>query len=325
MSTIIGENVPNMPWQERPEGCSDPVWRYDGNPIIARHPTQDIHRCYNSAAVPFEGKFIGVFRCEGSTGWPRLSLGRSENGIDWVFDKDPIQFVQEDGSPYTPGYTYDPRLLRIGDEFYIVFCNEFHGPTIGLATTSDFKTFIFIENAFIPFNRNGVLFPRKINDSYLLLSRPSDSGHTPFGDIFLSRSHDLVHWGRHQFVMGATKNDWWQNLKIGAGPAPIETVEGWILFYHGVCNTCNGYVYSMGAALLDLNDPSIVLGRTPGYLLTPELQYECMGQVPNVIFPCAAIADAQTGRIAVYYGAADTYSALAFCYVDELLSNLKSC
>ena len=175
----------------------------------------------------------------------------------------------------------------------------------------------------MPFNRNGVLFPRRSGGEYALLSRPSDSGHTPFGDIVLSWSPDLTYWGRHRLVMSRGGGGWWQSTKIGAGPVPIETTEGWLLFYHGVTTTCNGYVYSMGAALLDLEDPSKVLYRTRDYILGPEKDYETTGFVPNVVFPCAAITDAPTGRIALYYGAADTYTALAFCQADELLDYLK--
>ena len=176
----------------------------------------------------------------------------------------------------------------------------------------------------MPFNRNGVLFPRKINGEYVLLSRPSDSAHTPFGDIVLSHSKDLTYWGKHRLVMTKGGQGWWQDTKIGAGPVPIETNEGWLLFYHGVCWTCNGFVYSMGAVLLDIDTPYKVLYRTRDYLLTPEKEYETTGFVPNVVFPCAALFDADTGRIAIYYGAADTYTALAFCQVDELIEYMKT-
>lgn len=115
---------------------------------------------------------------------------------------------------------------------------------------------------------------------------------------------------------------WWQGLKIGAGPAPIETDKGWLLFYHGVVNTCNGYVYSFGAALLDRDCPSKVLLRTKDYLLTPQKPYETTGFVPNVCFPCATLCDADTGRIAIYYGAADTYVALAFTTADDIYQRL---
>lgn len=99
------------------------------------------------------------------------------------------------------------------------------------------KSFTRIENPFLPFNRNAVLFPRKINDKFMMLSRPSDSGHTPFGDIFISESPDMEYWGKHRHVMGKG-SEWWQNVKIGGGAAPIETSEGWLLFYHGVTGTC---------------------------------------------------------------------------------------
>ena len=189
--------------------------------------------------------------------------------------------------------------------------------------TKDFKTFVRLENPFIPFNRNGVLFPRKVNDKFLLLSRPSDSGHTPFGDIFLSESPDLVHWGRHRRVMTKGGQGWWQGTKIGSGATPIETSEGWLMFYHGVSGTCNGFVYSMGAAILDKDNPSKVLYRTRDYLLTPEKEYEKTGFVPNVAFPCATLQDPETGRIAIYYGAADTYVAVAYAQVDELVKYIK--
>jgi beta-1,4-mannooligosaccharide/beta-1,4-mannosyl-N-acetylglucosamine phosphorylase len=123
--------------------------------------------------------------------------------------------------------------------------------------------------------------------------------------------------------MGNGGEGWWQGTKIGAGPVPIETTEGWLMFYHGVSGTCNGFVYSIGAVLLDRNNPRKVLYRTRDYLLTPEKEYETVGFVPNVTFPCANMYDAQTGRIAIYYGAADTYTAIAFCQVDELVAYMK--
>jgi beta-1,4-mannooligosaccharide/beta-1,4-mannosyl-N-acetylglucosamine phosphorylase len=177
------------------------------------------------------------------------------------------------------------------------------------------------KNALLPFNRNGVLFPRKINGRYLLLSRPSDNGHTPFGDIFLSQSPDLVHWGEHRHVMGT--RDGWESTKIGAGPVPIETAEGWLLFYHGVLTSCNGFVYSFGAVLLDLEQPWRVVRRGAPCLLSPQTLYECVGDVPNVAFPCAALYDEPTGRIAIYYGGADTVTALAFTTLPTVLDFLQ--
>ncbi|HOK70878.1 MAG TPA: glycoside hydrolase family 130 protein, partial [Bacillota bacterium] len=210
----------------------------------------------------------------------------------------------------------------IDDRYYVTWCNGYHGPTIGVAYTYNFKEFFQLENAFLPYNRNGVLFPRKIGGKYMMLSRPSDRGHTPFGDIFCSQSPDMIHWGCHRHVMSPRGS--WQSTKIGPGPVPIETSEGWLLIYHGVLTSCNGFVYHMGAALLDIDRPWKVLCRTEPYILSPQEIYECVGDVPNVVFPCAALADSATGRIAIYYGAADTVTCLAYAYVDELVDFVKS-
>ena len=145
-------------------------------------------------------RFIGVFRGEQTNGIPYIYLGRSDDGIHWNFDKDKIHFKDEDGNDFMPIYAYDPRLVKVEDTYYIIWCQDFYGAAIGMAKTNDFKTCTRLENPFLPFNRNAVLFPRKINGKFVLLSRPSDSGHTPFGDIFVSESPDLVYWGRHRHV-----------------------------------------------------------------------------------------------------------------------------
>jgi beta-1,4-mannooligosaccharide/beta-1,4-mannosyl-N-acetylglucosamine phosphorylase len=204
----------------------------------------------------------------------------------------------------------------------VTWCNCYHGPTIGVGWTKDFESFHQYENAFLPFNRNGVLFPRKINGNFAMLSRPSDNGHTPFGEIFYSESPDLTYWGKHRHVMAPVENSW-QATKVGGGPVPIETSEGWLLIYHGVLTSCNGFVYSASVALLDLEKPWKVIARATPYVISPQTLYECVGDVPNVVFPCAALCDAETGRLAIYYGAADTVTGLAFAYVDELVEFAK--
>ena len=116
---------------------------------------------------------------------------------------------------------------------------------------------------------------------------------------------------------------WWQRTKIGAGPIPIETDDGWLLIYHGVMDTCNGFVYSVGAAILDLDEPWKVRYRTSRHVLTPEADYEITGHVPNVVFPCATLCDMEADRLALYYGAADTASCIAFCHLSELVAFTK--
>jgi len=248
----------------------------------------------------------------------RLHAGFSMCGINWEINHEPIEW-QLPKHVDRPDYGYDPRVVEIDGEFVISWCSGFHGPAIGIGRTRDFRQFEMIENALMPNNRNGVLFPRKLGDDYVMLSRPSDAGHTPFGDIFLSYSHDLIHWGRHRFVMGPVEP--WESTKIGAGPAPIETEEGWILFYHGVLTSCNGFVYHFGAALLDLHEPWKVVARAKPYLMSPQLPYEQVGDVPNVVFPCAAIREGD--RLAIYYGCADTTIGLAFCLVPEILDFIR--
>ncbi len=321
---IISENLSNMPWEVKPEGVSDVVWRSKENPIIDWDPIPCGARIFNSAVVPFEGEFAGVFRVDYKNGRPHLHTGRSKDAINWDIEHEAIEWVDEEGNDAQPGYAYDPRVVKIEDTYYVQWCTDFIGPSIGLGRTKDFKTFTRLENAYVPCNRNGVLFPRKINGRYVMLNRPSDTGHTPFGDIFLSQSPDMTFWGMHRHVMSSGTDGWWEGTKIGGGPAPIETTEGWLLFYHGVSGTCNGFVYSMGAALLDTDNPSKVLYRTRDYLLTPQKEYETTGFVPNVAFPCATLHDAETGRIAIYYGAADTYTAVAYTQVDELIDYIKN-
>lgn len=322
---IIGPNVPNMPWQDRPADNQTglPLWRYNENPIIGRNPAPGVARIFNSAVISYEDGFIGVFRGEQTNGIPYIYLGKSEDAIHWNFEENKIAFKDEDGNDFMPIYAYDPRLVKVEDTYYIMWCQDFYGAAIGMAKTQDFKTFTRIENPFLPFNRNAVLFPRKIDGKFKLLSRPSDSGHTPFGDIFISESKDLEYWGKHRHVMGRG-SEWWESVKIGGGAAPIETSEGWLLFYHGVSGTCNGLVYSIGGAILDIDEPSKVKYRCETFLLTPEEWYEERGFVPNVTFPCATIHDAETGRIAVYYGAADSYVGLAFTTVDEVVDYIKA-
>lgn len=324
MTQIIGQALPQMPWQDKPEGVNGPLWRYSANPIIPRNAIPNSNSVFNSAVVPYEDGYAGVFRCDSKSVSMDIFAGFSKDGINWTINHEPIQF---EGDPEITKreYRYDPRVCFMDDRYYITWCNGYHGPTIGIAYTFDFKTFHQLENAFLPYNRNGVLFPRKIGANYAMLSRPSDTGHTPFGDIFFSESPDLTFWGKHRFVMGTINSDAsaWQSKKIGPGPIPIETDKGWLLIYHGVLNTCNGFVYRVGVALLDRDQPWKVLARSRNYILGPETLYECVGDVPNVTFPCAALADADTGRIAIYYGCADTVTGLAFTTVDELMQHME--
>jgi len=327
MKNIIvnGSSLPNIPWEERP-ASSNPkkelMWRYSRNPIIPRNLTLYSNSIFNSAVVPFKDGFAGVFRCDDTARQMEIHAGRSKDGINWEIEDHPIKFIKTDPELPDSDYKYDPRVIFIEDRYYIIWCNGYFGPNLGIGYTFDFEKFYQMENALMPYNRNGALFPRKIGKNYAMYSRPSDSGHTPFGDIFYSESPDLVYWGKHRHVMGPVGG--WQSTKVGAGPCPIETTEGWLLFYHGVLTSCNGFVYSFGAALLDLEKPWKVIARSRPYIINPREIYELAGDVPNVTFPCAALVDKDSGRIAIYYGAADSVTGLAFGKIDEVVDWVKA-
>ena len=252
----------NMPWEERPTGNVDPIRRYSANTVIPRNSIPKANSCFNSAIVPFGEGYAGVFRVDDRCRNMRLHVGFSDNGLKWDINETPIEFICVDKNIGAFVYGYDPRVVYIEDRYYITWCNYYHGATIGLAWTKDF-----------------------------------DNGHTPFGEIFYSESPDLAYWGKHRCMMKPESN--WEHTKIGPGPIPIKTSEGWLMIYHGVLNSCNGFVYSIGAALLDQDEPWKVLSRANSYMLAPTELYECVGDVQNVTFPCAALHDTKTGRLAI--------------------------
>ncbi len=316
LQIINGVSIPNLPWEERPADSSEVIWRYSNNPVIAQDLIPTSNSIFNSAVVPYQGGFAGVFRIDYKRRVMNLYNGRSDDGLRWQIEHDPIHWQCDDPEITRFQYRYDPRVTWIEDRYYVTWCNGYYGPTIGVGYTHDFQTFHQMENAFLPFNRNGVLFPRRIGGRYAMLNRPSDNGHTPFGDIFYSESPDMQYWGNHRHVLGPGS---WSYTKVGAGPIPIETSEGWLMIYHGVLTSCNGFVYSMGALLLDLDQPWKVIRQAAPYLMAPQTLYERVGDVPNVVFPCAALVDQDTQRMAIYYGAADTVVALAFTRVNDLI------
>jgi beta-1,4-mannooligosaccharide/beta-1,4-mannosyl-N-acetylglucosamine phosphorylase len=295
--------------------------RYSGNPIITARAVPRANSIHNSAVVKLGNGYAGVFRVDEINMNFVLHVGKSADGIHWEIDPNPIKMESDDPEVVVNPHSYDPRITKLDDTYYVTWCNaDSHGPQIGLAATKDFKKFKQMENPLPTANRNCVIFPRKIADQYAILHRPSDRGHTPFGDIFYATSPDLTYWGCHRFVMGPCGG--WQSTKIGPGPAPIETSEGWLLIYHGVWTSCNGYLYYAGGALLDLDRPWKVMYRTQDYLLAPTEVYERVGDVPNVVFPSSAIVEDDTLRL--YYGCADTCISIAEARINDILDFIKT-
>ncbi len=295
--------------------------RYPNNPVVTPASVSRANSIHNSAIVKYGDGYAGIFRVDEIDFSFKMHLGFSTDGIDWDIEETPLHMTPEHPGILPHARTYDPRLTEIDGTFYFTWCHDSNqGPCIGLATTTDFKTFIQREDIMPPANRNCVIFPRKINGKYAIYHRPSDRGHTPFGDMFYSTSPDMVHWGTHRFVFGTVDKSW-QSTKIGPGPAPIETDEGWLLIYHGVWTSCNGYLYYAGGALLDLDEPWKVIARTRDYLLAPSEIYERVGDVPNVVFPSAAVVNGETLRL--YYGCADTNVGMAEAEIPELIAFIK--
>jgi predicted GH43/DUF377 family glycosyl hydrolase len=141
--------------------------------------------------------------------------------------------------------------------------------------------------------------------------------------IWISFSPDLSHWGSHQILMEARRGAWWDAHRIGLAPQPIETDEGWLILYHGVRTTAAGCLYRLGAALLDLEDPIRVLLRSDEWVFGPEEEYERLGDVGDVVFPCGATVSDDGDTVNLYYGGADTVLCLARGSLRELLAWLK--
>src|SRR5262249_47700736 len=128
---IVGEALPNIPWQPRPSGDSNVVWRYQNNPVIPRNLFPTANSIFNSAVVPFGGKFAGVFRCDDPRRFMQIHAGFSDDGISWKITPQRIQFVGDDPEVLKWDYGYDPRVCFIDDRYWVTWCNGYHGPTIG--------------------------------------------------------------------------------------------------------------------------------------------------------------------------------------------------
>jgi len=217
----------------------------------------------------------------------------------------------------------DPRITRIGDNFYITYVAvSRHGAATALASTTDFKTFVRHGIIFYPENKDVVLFPRKIDGEFYALHRPNAATAFSKPEMWIAGSPDLLLWGNHQPLLGGS--DEWDIGRIGAGTPPIRTEEGWLEIYHGNSRREEDLgigAYSAGVLLLDLADPTKILGRS-GKIMAPEADYECGGFVCDVVFPTGIVELEKT--VLVYYGAADTSTAVVEFSLQDLLHAAKA-
>lgn len=215
----------------------------------------------------------------------------------------------------------DARVTQTGGRYYITYATvSRRGVSAALASTTDFVTFVRHGITFPPENKDMVLFPEQIQGDYVALHRPANSTFSP-PQMWVARSKNLIDWGRHQHLAGGVYD--WEGGRIGAGPPPIKTDEGWLELHHGSGRSgpSGTGVYAGGAMLLDLEDPGRVLRRSPQPILVPEADYELEGFVGDVVFPTGVVETGET--LLVYYGAADTATAVVELSRREVLDALE--
>ena len=243
------------------------------------------------------------------TSLSHLRLARSGNGTDFTVDDAPFLFP---ATRYERFGCEDARLTAIDGRYYINYTAvSDYGIATALAVTDDFRGVERLGIIFSPDNRDVCLFPRRIGDHYWCLHRPAPR-HLGTPEIWIARSPDLLHWGHHQRLAGAVPGGW-EASKIGGGAQMLETDRGWLQIYHGVDADQR---YSLGALLLDLDDPRIVRARLATPLARPVEQYEVTGFFGNVLFSCGAVI--RGDELRVYYGAADRVMALGTVTLADL-------
>lgn len=309
------------------------IRRYPGNPVLS---ADDIpyssNLVFNAGVAKYQGKYVMLFRNDygyteekGFAG-TNIGLAFSDDGLNWEVQPSPC-FQMKDDEIYR---VYDPRITVIDGKCYVCFAMDTkHGIRGGIAVTEDFQKFDILSLT-VPDNRNMVLFPEKIGGKYVRLERPfpvyGRYGKEIF-DIWMSDSPDLVYWGNSKLVLG-TENVPYSNSKIGPAAPPIKTSHGWLTTFHSVdiddSRGKNGWEafwkkrYVAGIMLLDLNDPSKIVGISDKPLIAPEEEYERQGFRNDVIFPGGMILE-DNGEVKIYYGAADTVECLATAHVDDLV------
>src|SRR3989338_192094 len=256
--------------------------------------------------------------------------------------------------------TEDPRIVSIDGTYYMTYTGyDGKSVRIGCATSKDLRKFrkmgsiipkityddaedhfrscgrlkdrYFLFESYykdkagkdvLLWDKDAMLFPRKINGKFAML-------HRVLPDIQLIYFKDfknltLDYWEGHfstlcDHIVLESKH-WYETRNIGGGAPPIETKKGWLLIYHAVDDMNKGRTYRAGAALLDKNDPTKVLGHLHEPLFSPEEEWEREGVVNNVVFPTGTAIFGK--RLYIYYGAADKYIAAASVNIDNLLKSL---
>lgn len=300
--------------------------RYKDNPILkpSMWPYR-VNSVFNAGATVVDNKILLLARVEDMRGFSHLCRAVSTDGItNWDIDNTPTLFPDEEKYPEEHYGIEDPRIIKLeNDPRYAICYTSFSksGPLVSLATTEDFKTFQRYGVIMPPDDKDASLFPRKFNDKWLLIHRPSPAADFIGAHIWLSESPDLIHWGASAILLPARKGSWWDAHKVGLGPPPIETPEGWLIIYHGVRSTVSGALYRIGLALLDLDNPRRIIKRCDEWIFGPSELYERLGDVGDVAFPCGVVI--RGDDVLMYYGAADTTIGVAIASLKETMDYVK--
>ena len=294
--------------------------RNEQNPLItAENLPYQANAVFNAAAADLGDEVLLLLRVESCSGRSHLIVARSRNGVTGWKVENRALLHSEQGTPYEANGVEDCRLTWVEElDSWVLTYTAFgtEGPGIALAKTRDFRTLERIGLVFPPDDKNGVLFPQRFDGYYAILHRPCRNG-----SVWLAYSSDMIHWGRHQIVLSVRGGPWWDGVRVGAGLPPIKTDEGWLLIYHGVKELAGDPIYRLGAGLLDLEEPNLLIGRARRWLLSPQKPYERFGDAPNVVFACGGFVRA--GELWVYYGAADSSICLAKAKVADILDMIE--
>ncbi|AIQ66133.1 glycosidase [Paenibacillus stellifer] len=308
--TILLLRVAEAPISEREDELLTPkLNEATGEVEVVRVSKDDPRYSFaDSRFVAENGKMVML------TSMSHLRVARSKDGYHFTVEDTPAVFPQ---TALEAWGVEDPRITLIGDKYYITYsAASVRGVGVGLAETSDFRTFKRHGVMMAPENKDVMLFPEKIGGRYYALTRPVPHS---FGapEMWIAESPDLLHWGNHRFLMGLRPGAW-DGGRMGGGAVPIRTDRGWLALYHGADAK---HRYCMGAVLLDLEDPGKVVARSTRPFMEPEADYELNGFFGGVVFSCGALLIGDTVRM--YYGAADEVMAVADIPLAEVFDTLS--
>jgi len=299
--------------------------KYEGNPIMTPEDwPYPAHSVFNPAAAKLNTETLLLVRVEDMRGFSHLTVARSADGLtNWQIDPAPTLEADQSSREEKWGLE-DPRIVWLEEQkqFGITYTSFSEGgPVVSLAITKNFRTFARLGALLPPEDKDACLLPRRVRGRFALIHRPIVRGEA---HMWISFSPDLKHWGDHRPLI-KTRHAYWDCHRVGLACQPIETPQGWMIFYHGVRITTSGAIYRVGLALLNLEEPWRVLRRSDEWVLGPREFYERVGDAGDVIFPSGAVVHKETNRLSLYYGAADCTIAVATAKLSETIDYIMSC